>query len=145
MDDKNNPIEPEVDANDLAPDAPPTADELARAEAAGRTFVRNFTAVLLMCAILAAFTAALFGAFWLHQMVDDTNQRSVTPYLGTVQRISFIGGLRTRTQVDTETRSVLLEGVVDLRKGHRLELRPQNVDGDVCDLDSAACYRRAAD
>ena len=61
-------------------------------------------------------------------------------YLGTVQRISYVGGLRIHTQIDTETRTVLLHGAVLTQRGARLELRRLAWGPEVCDLDRLACY-----
>jgi hypothetical protein len=61
-------------------------------------------------------------------------------YLGTVQRISYIGGLGIHTQIDTETRTVLLRGAVLTQRGARLELRRLAWGPEVCNLDRVDCH-----
>ena len=61
--------------------------------------------------------------------------------LGSVQKVTFIGGLAPSTQVDTESQTFLLRGAASLPQGARLERRKWLGDPEVCDLQSGACWQ----
>ena len=61
-------------------------------------------------------------------------------FLGTVQKVTFIGGFGTSTQVDTESHSVLLRGAASIRQGVRLERRKDSWAVQVCDMQTSACW-----
>lgn len=61
-------------------------------------------------------------------------------FLGTVQKVTFIGGFGTSTQVDTENQTLLLRGAASLQHGARLERRKGFWDPEVCDLQTGACW-----
>ena len=72
----------------------------------------------------------------------DTADRPKVQALGRVQRIAYIGGLGLQTQVDTETQSVLLDGVVRLPLHTVIELRTYEVeDEEVCAVGVRQCWR----
>lgn len=62
-------------------------------------------------------------------------------FLGTVQRVTFIGGLVPSTQVDTENQTFLLRGAASLAQGARLERRRWLGDPEVCDMQSGECWQ----
>ncbi len=61
--------------------------------------------------------------------------------LGTVQRVLYVGGLITDTQVDTQERSLLLSGIVDLSSNTPLDLRIQDGLSFVCISGKSNCWR----
>jgi hypothetical protein len=61
-------------------------------------------------------------------------------FLGTVQKVTFIGGFGASTQVDTESHSVLLRGAANIRQGARLERRKDSWAVQVCDMQTGACW-----
>jgi len=70
----------------------------------------------------------------------STPTRPAREDLGTLQRITYIGGLGSHTQIDTERQTLLLRGTVILTKGHRLERRERFLESEVCDLDNGDCW-----
>jgi hypothetical protein len=60
-------------------------------------------------------------------------------YLGSVQKVDFIGGLGHDTQVQTETRTVLIRGAVELANGTKLERRRTFLTDDVCEVGTNVC------
>jgi hypothetical protein len=73
---------------------------------------------------------------WVAHLGDPTER----VWLGTVRKVTFVGGLGHATQIDTENQSVLLRGSVSLLLGTALERRNRWGDEEVCDLKSGACW-----
>lgn len=61
--------------------------------------------------------------------------------LGSVQKVSFIGGLVPSTQVNTESQTLLLRGAASLPQGAWLERRKWWGDPEVCETQSGACWQ----
>lgn len=61
-------------------------------------------------------------------------------YLGSVQKVTYIGGFGLRTQIDTDNQTFLLSGAVQVNKGTRLELRRGIIfDAEVCEVGTRSC------
>ncbi len=58
---------------------------------------------------------------------------------GTVQRILYVGNLGIDTQIDTEQRSLIVQGITKLRVGARVETRKGTWAHLLCDQDSGLC------
>ena len=106
--------------------------------------------ILLIAMVLLALSTMLTIAAWrspssslsLARWWLDTADRPKVMALGRVQRITYIGGLGLQTQVDTETQSVLLDGVVRLPLHTVIELRSYSVeDEEVCAVGVKRCWR----
>jgi hypothetical protein len=63
-----------------------------------------------------------------------------TEFLGQLQNISFVGGLRADTQIQTQRRTLLLHGVKNLRLGVVLETRVDFYGKFVCEVGTDNCY-----
>lgn len=93
--------------------------------------------LILLFALLIQIT------IFLPQIIDAlTNlvKPSERAFLGTVQKVTFIGGFGASTQVDTESHSVLLRGAASVRQGARLERRKDSWAVQVCDMQTRACW-----
>ncbi len=96
--------------------------------------------------LLAAtsLTALVFWPFAWGFLTDEWTviqaSGTVTP-LGTVQKIYFVGGLITNTQVETESRTLLLFSRVIVAKGTALELREDYFGRQVCVKGTQRCWR----
>jgi hypothetical protein len=91
---------------------------------------------------LLTLMAAMLSFIFLPQivrLVGGMGQSVAGEYLGTVQRITYVGGLGQHTQIDTETRTFLLRGAVQINKGIRLELRRGIFDAEVCEVGTQSC------
>jgi len=62
--------------------------------------------------------------------------------LGAVQRITYIGGLATHTQIDLKNQSVLVMGAALLENATLLELRSQGNRAKVCVVSTERCWTR---
>jgi hypothetical protein len=60
--------------------------------------------------------------------------------LGTVQKITYVGGFAYATQVETDTQTLLLSGSVALQKGDHLERRDGPWSTEVCHRLSQQCW-----
>lgn len=97
---------------------------------------------------VAVFFATIFltslGFLWWSEIKlllgVDISTMAVQPF-GTVQRVSFISNLGYDTQVDTETRSLLLSGFAEIPRGTPLELRTEGQLRIVCASGTAHCWR----
>jgi hypothetical protein len=67
--------------------------------------------------LLTLMAAMLFFIFLpqIVRLVSGMGQSVAGEYLGTVQRITYVGGLGQHTQIDTETRTFLLRGAARCR------------------------------
>jgi hypothetical protein len=61
-------------------------------------------------------------------------------FLGALQKISYVGGLGTDTQIHTEGRTLLLHGVKNLRLGVVMETRVDFFGKYVCEVGTENCY-----
>ena len=92
-------------------------------------------ATLLTALAFWPFTWGVLTNEWTAIQAPDT----VTP-LGTVKNIYFVGGFFTNTQVDTESRTLLLFTRVIVLRGTALELREDYFDRRVCVTGSQRCW-----
>ena len=99
----------------------------------------NFGEMLLVFGVLSLMLLALLFLPWTMRVVNSLLAPAEKEYLGTVQKITYVGGLGNDTQIDTETRTFLLRGPVIINKGARLELRKGAFDSQVCDLVTGVC------
>lgn len=88
--------------------------------------------------------AVAFQLLWfsprLIRAVANLGQPDERVWLGTVRKVTFIGGFTTATQVDTETRTLLLRGAAGLQPGATLERRKGFWDTQACELQTGACW-----
>ena len=68
---------------------------------------------------------------WADDVVQD---------IGTVQRISFIGGLGIGTQIETETSTLLVRRMANLSKGTLLQRRDNFFRRRICVAESERCW-----
>jgi hypothetical protein len=61
-------------------------------------------------------------------------------YLGVLKEIKFVGGFRTDTQIQTENRTLLVERVVNFKKGVILETRVDFFGQEVCEVGTDECH-----
>ena len=95
--------------------------------------------IMLLTLMLVVLTPLAWRAIRAYGLPD------VTRPLGTVQRITFLGGWGTTTQVDTQTHSVLLRGAVNLTLGTELEQRKKFWGFEVCEVHSERCESMVSD
>ena len=91
--------------------------------------------------LLTLMAAMLSFIFYpqIARLLGGIGQPVAGEYLGAVQRITYVGGLGHHTQIDTETRTFLLSGAVQINKGTRLELRRGIFDKEVCEVGTQSC------
>ena len=77
---------------------------------------------------------------WVGKQVNSLGVLTKPQFLGTVQKISYVGGLGPDTQVDTEHRTLLLSGAVVIEKGIALELRKGRLSSEVCIVKTDQCW-----
>lgn len=77
---------------------------------------------------------------WTYRAINSIGVPAARQYIGTVQKITYVGGFGTHTQIDTETRTLLLRGVVILQKSDRLEERLGLMESDVCMVGTDQCW-----
>ncbi|UUZ69768.1 hypothetical protein LP416_10715 [Polaromonas sp. P2-4] len=94
--------------------------------------------ILVLGVLILTLLALLFWP-WASRLIDSLWAPAEKEYLGTVQKITYVGGLGNHTQIDMETRTLLLRGPVIINKGARLELRKGVLDSQVCDIDTGVC------
>jgi hypothetical protein len=88
--------------------------------------------------------AVAFQLLWfsprLVRAVANLGQPDERVWLGTVRKVTFIGGFSTSTQVDTETQTLLLRGAAGLQPGATLERRKGFWDTQACEPQTDACW-----
>lgn len=118
------------------------SDEAARAKQnASRDQLQkesNFFAVAMVLLFLLACTSS-WSLHWLRGLGSQAGHPA-REYLGTLRQLSYVGGLGTHTQIQTETQTLLLRGPVLLKNGVRLERRESLLSVQVCEVDSDACW-----
>ena len=85
------------------------------------------------------FAAMLFAPKFIGALAN-LGRPDVKVALGTVQRIHFIGGLGRDTQIDTESHSLLVNGIAHVQPGTKLEQRKGFWGTEVCARDTGACW-----
>lgn len=93
----------------------------------------------LFFGVVIVILLSLLAWPWPYRVINDLWGPTEREYLGTVQRITYVGGFGADTQIDTETRTFLLSGPALILKGTRLERRQRIFDSEVCDMDTDAC------
>lgn len=73
-------------------------------------------------------------------VIDRMRGPPVTQFLGTVQRIRFVGGFGRDTEVQTETGTFLLRGARHLAVGTPLERRQGVFGNEVCVVATDVCH-----
>lgn len=99
----------------------------------------NSREVFLVLGVLILILLALLFWPWASRLIDSLWAPAEKEYLGTVQKITYVGGLGNHTQIDTETRTFLLRGPVLIDKDARLERRKGIFGSQVCDMDTGVC------
>ena len=94
-------------------------------------YIIGLLVLMLLALICWPYTSAL---------IRRVSHPPQAEYLGSVQSISFIGGLGSDTQVWTETRTFLLRGALHLKTGTPLQRRPGAIDDQVCVVDTELCH-----
>ncbi|MEO5658576.1 MAG: hypothetical protein ABIQ90_02100 [Polaromonas sp.] len=92
-----------------------------------------------LLALLTTMLCLIFSP-QIIRLVNGNGAPVAGEYLGSVQKVDFIGGLGHDTQVQTETRTVLVRGAVELVKGTRLERRRTFLTDDVCEVGNNVCH-----
>ena len=100
--------------------------------------------ILVMVMVMVMVMAIAFQILWfsprLIRAVANLGQPDERVWLGTVRKVTFIGGFSTSTQVDTETQTLLLRGAVGLKPGATLERRKGFWDTQACEPQTGACW-----
>lgn len=96
---------------------------------------RNLFLYLLGCVL------ALVVVFWPWSLGSRAAWRSpaVVTDAGTIKQIHFVGGLLMNTQVDTEIRPWLVEGVTKWLPGTKLETREDFFGRRICVFGTEDC------
>lgn len=104
------------------------------AEAPDHTW-RNLSLYFLGCVLSVVL------AFWPWTLGSRAAWRApaVVVDAGTVQKIRFVGGFGTNTQVDTNIRSWLVQGVTKWTFGTRLEKRQDFFNRYICAVGTDDC------
>lgn len=97
-------------------------------------------AMFLFFCLMGLMLLALLFLPWTLRLINSIGVPAEREYLGTVQKISYVGGLGPDTQVDTESRTLLLRGAVVIQKGVPLEQRIGLFDSDVCIAKTDQCW-----
>jgi hypothetical protein len=77
---------------------------------------------------------------WADGVINSIGISEKRDYLGTVQKITYVGNFGPDTQIDTESRTLLLRGPVVIEKGVPLEQRVGNFYSDVCLVKTDQCW-----
>ncbi|WP_114968236.1 hypothetical protein [Rhodoferax ferrireducens] len=93
----------------------------------------------LILAMAVAFQLLWFSPRII-RAVANLGQPDERVLLGTVRKVTFIGGFSTATQIDTETQTLLLRGAASLQPGASLERRKGFWDTQACELQTGACW-----
>lgn len=95
-------------------------------------------AIVIGLLILLLFTSP-WTLDWIRG-VGSKARHAEREYLGVVQKITYVGGFGTNTQIEADSQTLLLRGAVELKKGARLERRESLFDIQVCELETGACW-----
>lgn len=100
----------------------------------------NLPDLVLIVLLVMGLQAIWFSPEIIRAVANSGEPRERT-FLGTVQKVTFVGGLMPSTQVDTQSQTLLLRGAASLAQGARLERRRWWGDPEVCDMQSGACWQ----
>ncbi|MDO8767373.1 MAG: hypothetical protein Q7K57_01430 [Burkholderiaceae bacterium] len=93
----------------------------------------------LILVVFALLQVMLFSPEIFRALVN-MGKPDVRVFLGTVQKVTYVGGFGTSTQVDTENQTLLLRGAASFKLGAQLERRKGFWDTEVCELQTGACW-----
>ncbi|GAB3493902.1 hypothetical protein GCM10027399_14320 [Curvibacter fontanus] len=96
--------------------------------------------MLLFFGVVFLIMLSLIFWPWTYRAINSIGVPAQRQYIGTVQKITYVGGFGANTQIDTESRTLLLNGVANLQKGERLEERLNLMDSDVCKVGTDQCW-----
>jgi hypothetical protein len=88
----------------------------------------------LVVFFLLTFAVILLLMFWplTKQFIPGLADPPVITAMGKVQKVTFVGGFGTRTQVRTSTSTVLLRRAVELTVGADVERRSSAISEQLC-------------
>ena len=89
--------------------------------------------LLIMLAVLASFA-------WTYPWLSDHLASKEREYLGTVQRVTYVGSFTVDTQIDTERQTFLLQGSAFIHRGDKLEWRSRLFDAQACVVGTEVCH-----
>jgi hypothetical protein len=87
---------------------------------------------LLTAVVFWPYILGILSVLWAPEVVTE---------VGTVQKIHFVGGFRISTQIDTESRTLLLWNIVDLPRGTPLQMREDFYERRACVANTQRCWR----
>ena len=97
-------------------------------------------APLLIFCLMGLMLLSFLLLPWAYGLINSIGISEKRDYLGTVQKITYVGNFGPDTQIDTESRTLLLRGAVIIQKGVPLEQRVGNFDSDVCIVKTDQCW-----
>jgi hypothetical protein len=102
---------------------------------------RDSSSTALMWFFVPVFALLLLLLFWPvnKQFIAGLATPPSVSYLGLVRETSFLGDISIRTQVKTETRTVLVRGAVEIDIGTAVERRVTATEDLLCNVGSNDC------
>lgn len=96
----------------------------------------------LLIAFLLIFVMLGLLAFWPYtkQYIPGLADPTQVQILGPVERVSFVGGVATRTQVEVGASVLLLRGPVEIGRGVPVERRVSVIDDQLCVVGTQRCH-----
>lgn len=96
----------------------------------------------LLIVFLLIFVMLGLLAFWPYtkQYIPGLADPTQVQILGPVERVSFVGGFGTRTQVEVGTSVLLLPGPVEIGRGVPVERRVSVIDDRLCVVGTQRCH-----
>lgn len=96
----------------------------------------------LMAVFLLMIVMLGLLAFWPYtkQYIPGLADPTQVQILGPVERVSFVGGFGTRTQVEVGTSVLLLPGPVEIGRGVLVERRVSVIDDLLCVVGTQHCH-----
>lgn len=97
---------------------------------------------VLLIGFLAMFLVLALLAFWpaVRQHIPVLADAARVQILGPVQRVTYVGGLSTHTQVEAGSAVVLVSGAVELERGVVVERRVSEVADQLCVVGTDRCH-----
>jgi hypothetical protein len=112
-------------------------DDLTHATSSSQSHASSFLTDLVWMAFWTLVLGSLLTApHWLWVIAHWNDSPTPVP-VGTVQRIHFIGDWGINTQIDTEQRSFVVQGMTRFQKGSRIEQRKTRDSLQLCAVDDA--------
>ena len=96
----------------------------------------------LLIVFLLIFVMLGLLAFWPYtkQYIPGLADPTQVQILGPVERVSFVGGFGTRTQVEVGASVLLLPGPVEIGRGVPVERRVSVIDDRLCVVGTEHCH-----